>query len=106
MGKQCKQCQTLFFFLDSKITADGAHRHKIKGHLVLGREAITNLNRALESRAITLPTMVHIVKALVFPVVICRCESRSIKKAESRGTDPFELRYTVFREARINLTHP
>ena len=91
---------TDFIFLDSKSTADGARRHKIKRHLVLGREAITNLNRVLESRAITLVTKVHVVKALVFPIIMCRCESQSIKKAESRRTDPFALRYTVFQGSK------
>ena len=90
MGKQWKQCQTLFF-LGSKITADGDSSHEIKRYLLLGRKAMTNLDSILKSRDITLPTKVHLVKALVFPVVMYRCESWTIKKAEHRRTDAFEL---------------
>jgi len=68
--------------LGSKITADGDYSHEIKRHLLLGREAMTNLDSKLKSRHITLPTKVHIVKAMGFPVVIYRCESWTIKKAE------------------------
>ena len=71
-----------FIFLVSKITADGDCSHEIKRHLLLGREAMTNLDSILKSRDITLPTKVHLVKAMVFPVVMCRCESWTIKKAE------------------------
>ena len=71
-----------FIFLGSKITADDDYRHKIKRHLLLGRKAITNLDSILKSTNITLPTKVHIVKTMVFPVVMYRCESRNIKKAE------------------------
>ena len=63
-------------------------------------EKLLQTQTVLESRAITLPTKVRIVKALVFPVVMCRCESQNIKKAESRRTDPFELRYTVFQGSK------
>ena len=73
---------TDFIFWDSKITADGDCSHEIKRHLLLGRKAITNLDSILKSRDITLPTEVHIVKAMVFPVVMYGCESWTIKKAE------------------------
>ena len=71
-----------FFFLGSKITADGDCSHEIKRHLLLGRRAMTNLDSILKSRDITLPTKVHLVKGMVFPVVIYGCESWTIKKAE------------------------
>ena len=73
---------TDFFFLSSKITVDGDCSREIKRHLLLGRKAMKNLNSVLESRDVTLPTKVHIVKAMVFPVVMYRCESWTIKKAE------------------------
>ena len=73
---------TDFIFLGSKITADGDCSHEIKRCLLLGRKALTNLDRILKSRDITLPTNVHIVKAVVFPVVMYGCESWTIKKAE------------------------
>ena len=72
---------TDFIFLDSKITADGDCSHEIKRHLLLGRKTMTNLDRVLKSRDITLPTNVHLVKAMVFPVIIYGCESWTIKKA-------------------------
>ena len=71
-----------FIFLGAKITADGEYNHEIKRHLRLGRKAMTNLARVLKSRDITLPTKVHIVKAMIFPVVMYGCESWTIKKAE------------------------
>ena len=71
-----------FLFLGSKITADGDCSHKIKTHLLLGRKAMTNLDGVLKSKDITLPTKVHIVKAMVFPVVKYGCESWTIKKAK------------------------
>ena len=74
MGKQWKQCQ-IFFFLDSKTTADGDCSHKIKGRLLLGRKVMSNLDSIFKSRDITLLTKVHLVKAMVFPVVMYRCES-------------------------------
>ena len=89
MGKQCKQSETVF--LDSKITADNDCSHEIKRHLLLGRKAMTNLDSILKSRDITLPTKVHLVKAMVFPVVMYGCESWTIKKAERRRIDAFEL---------------
>ena len=79
-----------FIFLGSKITADGDCSHEMKRSLLLGRKAMTNLDSILKSRDITLPTKVHLVKAMVFPVVMCRCESWTIKKAEHR-IDAFEL---------------
>ena len=74
-----------------KITADSDYSHKIKRHLLFGRKVMTNLDSVLKSRAITLLTKVHIVKAVVFPVVMCSCESWTIKKAECQRIDAFEL---------------
>ena len=85
-----KQCQTLFLG-GSKITADGDCSHEIKRRLLLGRKVMTNLDSILKSRDITLPTKVHLVKAMVFPVVMYRCESWSVKKAEHQRIDAFEL---------------
>ena len=82
---------TEFIFGDSKITADGDSSHEIKRRLLLGRKAMTNLDSLLKSRDITLPTKVRLVKAMVFPVVMYGCESWTIKKAECRRTDAFEL---------------
>ena len=80
-----------FIFLGSKITANGYCSHEIKRHLLLGRKVMTNLDSILKSRDITLSTMVCAVKAMVFPVVMYGCESWTIKKAECRRTDAFEL---------------
>ena len=80
-------------FLGSKITMDGDCSHEIKRCLVLGRKVITNLDIILKSRDITLPTKVHLVKAMVFPVVMYGCQSWTIKKAEHRRIDAFELWY-------------
>ena len=82
MGKQWKQCQTLFFWAGSKITADGDCSHEIKRLLLIGRKVMTNLDSIFKSRDITLPTKVHLVKAMVFPVVMYGCESWTVKKAE------------------------
>ena len=82
---------TDFIFLGSKITADGDCSHEIKRCLLLGRKAMTNLESILKSRDISLLTKVHIVKAIVFPVVMYGCESWTIKKAEHQRTDAFEL---------------
>jgi len=82
---------TDFIFLGSKITADGVCSHEIKRHLLFGRKVMTNLDSILKSRDITLPTNVHLVKAMVFPVVMYGCESWAIKKAEHRRIDAFEL---------------
>ena len=90
MGKQWKQCQT-FLFLGSKITVDGDCSHEIKRRLLLGRKIMTNLDSILKSRDTTLPTKVHLVKAMVFPVVMYGCESWTVKKAEHRRIDDFEL---------------
>ena len=82
-----------FIFGGFKITADGDCSHEIKRHLLLGRKVMTNLDSILKTRDITLPTKVHLVKAVVFPVVMCGCESWTIKKAECWRTDAFELWY-------------
>ena len=91
-----------FIFLGSKITADGDCRHEIKRHLLLGRVATRNLDSVLKSRDITLPTKAHLVKAVVFPVVMYRCESWTIKKAEHQ-IDAFEL-WGWRRLLRVPLT--
>ena len=80
-----------FIFWGSKITADGDCSHEIKRFLLLGRKAVTNLDSLLKSRDITLPTKVHLVKAMVFPIDMYGCESWPIKKAEHRRIDAFEL---------------
>ena len=89
MGKQWN-CVRLYF-LGSKITADGDCSHEIKRRLLLGRKVMTNLDSILKSRDITLPTKVRLVKAKVFPVVMYGCESWTVKKAECRRIDAFEL---------------
>ena len=80
-----------FIFWGSKITADGDCSHEIKRRLLLGRKVMTNLDSILKSRDITLPTKVHLVEAMVFPVVMYGCESWTVKKAERRRIDAFEL---------------
>ena len=90
MGKQWKQCQILFWG-GSKITADGDCSHEIKRRLLLGRKVTTNLDNILKSRDITLPTKVHLVKAMVFPVVMYGCENWTVNKAEHQRIDDFEL---------------
>ena len=80
-----------FILLGSKITADDDCSHEIKRHLLLGRKVMVNLDSILKSRDITLPTNVHLVKAIVFPVVMYGCESWTMKKAEQRRIDAFEL---------------
>ena len=82
---------TDFIFLGSKITADGDCSHEIKGCLLLGKKAMTNIDNILKSRDITLPTKVRLVKAMVFPVVMYECDSWTIKKAECQRIDAFEL---------------
>ena len=84
-----KQCQTIF--LGSKITADGDCSHEIKRHLLFGKKVMTNLDSILKNRDITLPTKVHLVKAMVFPVVMYGCENWTVKKAERWRIDAFEL---------------
>ena len=88
MEKQWKQYQT-FILGGSKITADGDCNDEIKRHLLLGRKVMTNLDSMLKSRDITLPTKVHLAKALVFPVVMYGCDSWTIKKAKHRRIDAF-----------------
>ena len=90
MGKQWKQCQT-FILGGSKITADGDCSHEIKKCLLLGRKVMSILDSIFKSRDITLPIKVHLVKAMVFPVVMYGCESWTVKKAECRRIDGFEL---------------
>ena len=85
-----KECQTLFLG-GSKITADADCSHEIKRHLLLGRKVITNLDSIFKSRDMTLPTKVHLVKAMVFSMVMYGCESWTMKKAEHRRIDAFEL---------------
>ena len=80
-----------FIFLDSKITTDGDCSHEIKRRLLLGRKVMTNLDSIFKSRDITLPTKVCLVKAMVFPVVVYGCESWTVKEAECRKIDAFEL---------------
>ena len=82
---------TDFFFMGFKVTVDGDFSHEIKRRLLLRRKAVTNLDRILISRDITLPAKVHLVKAMVFPVVMYRCKSWTIKKAEHQRIDAFEL---------------
>ena len=82
---------TNFIFMGSKITADGDCSHEIKRRLLLGRKAITNLDSILKGRGITLPTKVHLVKVMVFPVVMFGCESWTIKKVEHQRIDSFKL---------------
>ena len=90
MGRQWKQCQILFLG-GSKITADGDCSHEIKRHLLLGRKVMNNLDSMLKSRDITLPTIVCLVEAMVFPVVMYGCENWTVKKAECQEIDAFEL---------------
>ena len=90
MGKQWKQCQTLFLG-GSKITADGDCSHEIKRRLLLGMKVMTNLDGILKSRDITFQTKVHLVKAMVFPIVMYGCENWTMKKAECWRIDAFEL---------------
>ena len=85
------QVVTDFLFFGSKITADGDCSHEIRRRLLLGRKAMTKLDSVLKSRDITLPTKVHIVKAVVFPVVMYSCESWTVKKAKHQRTDAFEM---------------
>ena len=91
MDGETMETVTNFIFLGSKITADGDYSHEIKRHLLLGRKAMTNLDSILKRRDITLPTKIHLVKAMVFPVLMYGCESQTIKKAEYRRIDTSEL---------------
>ena len=101
MGKQWKQWQTIFF--GSKIIADGNWSHEIKRCLLLGRKPMTNLDSILKNRDITLPTKVHLVKAMVFPVVMYGCESWTVKKSEHQEIDAFEL-WCWIRLLRVRWT--
>ena len=89
--EETMKIMTDFIFLGSKVTAVGDCSLKIKRHLLLGRQVMINLNSILKSRGITLPTKVHLVKAMVFAVVMCGCESWTIKKTEHCKIDAFEL---------------
>ena len=91
MGKQWQTLFYLFIYFGSKITGDGDCSHEIKRCLLLGRKVMINVDRLLESRDITLPTKVHLLKAMVFPVVMYGCESWTLKKAECWGIDAFEV---------------
>ena len=93
MGNRCGNSgnSVRLYFLGSKITADGDSSHEIKRRLLLGRKIMTNVDSILKSRDIILPTNVHLVKAMVFPVVMYGCDSWTVKKAEHRKTDAFEL---------------
>ena len=108
MGKQWKQWQNIF--LGSKISADGDCSHEIKSQLLLGRKGMTNLDSILKSRDITFPTKLHLVKAIVFPVVMYGCDSWTIKKAEHWSIDAFEpwcwkrLLRVPWTERRLNLS--
>ena len=92
-----------FIFLTSKITADSNCSHKIKRPLLLGRKAMTNLESTLKSRDITLPTMGHLVKAIVFSVVMYRCESWSMRKAECWWNDAFSQRIVILEDSWESL---
>ena len=91
IDRETMETVTDFIFLGSIMTADGDCSHEIKRHLFLGRKAMTNLYSILKNRDITLPTKVHLVKIMVFPVVMYGCESWTIKKAECRRSDAFAL---------------
>ena len=91
IGGETVETAADFIFLGSKITADDDCSHEIKRYLLLGRKVMTNLDSILKSRDITLSTKVHLVKAMVFQVVMYECESRTIKKAERQRTDAFDL---------------
>ena len=91
IDRETVETVTDFIFLGSKITVGGEYSHEIKRHLLLGRKVVTSLDSILKSRDITLPTKVHLVKAVVFPVVMYECESWTIKKTERQRTDAFEL---------------
>ena len=93
MGNRWVTVETVsdFIFLGSKITTDGDCSHEIKRHLLLGRKVITNLDSIFKIRDSTVPTKIHLVKAVVFPMVMYGCESWTVKKAECRRIDAFEL---------------
>ena len=92
IDRETMETMTDFIFLGSKITAGSDCSHEIKRHLLLGRNVMTNLDSILKSRDITLPTKIHVVKVMVFPVVMYGCESWTVKKAEHQRINTFELR--------------
>ena len=94
---------TEFIFLDSKITADGDYIHEIKRHLLLRWKAVANLDSILKSRNITLQTKVHLVKAMVFPVVMYRCESWTIKKAEHQRVDYLNCGFGEYSQESLGV---
>ena len=96
---ETKKTVTDFIFLGSKITVDGDFSHEIKRCLLLGRKAMTNIDSILKSRDITLPAKAHLVKAMVFPVVVYGCESWTIKKAERQRIDAFQLWYWTRKDS-------
>ena len=104
MGKQWKQCQTLFWG-GPKITADGDCSHEIKRRLLLGRKVMTNLDSIFKSRDITLPTKVHLVKTMVFPVVMYGCESWTIKKAEHQRINARRSNQSILKEISPGCVH-
>ena len=85
------EAMTGFIFLGSQITVDGDCSHEIKRYLLFGRKTMTNLDSLVKNRDITLPTKIHVIKAVAFPIVMYRCESGTIKKAEHRKIDAFKL---------------
>ena len=93
IGRETMETETDFILWGSKITADGDFSHEIKRLLLLGIKAMTNLDSILKSKDVTLPTTVYLVKAMVFPVVMYGCESRTVKKAECQRIEAFELWY-------------
>ena len=99
---ETRETVTDFIFLDSKIIADGDCSHEIKRHLLLGRKAVANLDSILKSRDITFPVKICLVKAMVFPVVMYGCKSWTIKKAEHKRIDAFELGCWKKHESLLN----
>ena len=99
IDEETMETVTDFIFLGSKITADGDCSHEIKRHFLLGRKTMTNLDNILKSRDITLLTKVHLVKAMIFPIVMHRCESWTTKKAERQRIDAFEMCWRRFKDS-------
>ena len=111
MGKQWKQCQTLFLGAPKSLQMVSDCSHEIKRRLLLGRKVMTNLDSLLKSKGITLPTNFHLVKAVVFPVIMYGCESWTLKKAECQRIDVFKLWYWIRLESpldrkEIQAVHP
>ena len=110
-NRETVQTVTNFILRDSKITADGDCSHEIKRCLLLGRKVMTNLDNSLKSKGITFPTNFHLVKAVVFPVIMYGCESWTLKKAECQRIDVFKLWYWIRLESpldrkEIQAVHP